>query len=283
MTNSYLKKKLLLLLVCVNIFVFGQSKDNVNLPEAKGKELSFYGTIDLFVTKNQEVFNENKIFVRYDDISNFILSKHDLPLPERRVLVYADRKTRYSFIDKLKQEIALVEKSLFLMTDSSDDTKRGYSIFLNSFLLKHKNNKTILTLEQEIKNEEFNKNVPPPPLPPLSLWHRSFAETIYSGEKGAIIKALTDYSYDVFRVLPNKRLEHNNSIISGKSIDKIIGSKDVIFLKFDKKILYEDYIYAIQEIKNSQRNLKEKNGGGPYLVEISFQIEHYLKNLNILF
>ncbi len=280
MHNYIKRKRLLILLISVSITMsgFGQPKTKISLPKG-GVERSFYGTIDFYITENQEVFSEDKRLLRYDDISNLIIMKNDIPLSERRVLLYADKNLSYSFIEKIKEEIAQVEKVLFLMTDSIAGTKKGYSIVLNSHLNRHKNIKTILTLEQEIKNQEFNESVLPPPFPPPNMWYHDFEDIIYSGKKEAIKKVLKEYSYDIIRVLPNKVLEHKEVAISSEQLKRIIKDNDILFLKFDDKSLYGDYIYAIQEIKKHQIKLKKEKENRAYLVDISLKLEKLLIGL----
>ncbi|OEJ99130.1 hypothetical protein A8C32_08115 [Flavivirga aquatica] len=253
-----------------------QSKEDINLPEG-GDDLSFYGTIEVFITKNQEVFNKEKKFNFYDDISNFILNKSKLPMLERRVLLYADNKVKYSFIDKIKQEIALVEKMLFLMTDTIEKPKKGYSIYLNSYLNRGKEQTSILTLEQDLKNEAFNSMVPPPPLPPPSMWYHEFEDILYSGKKEIIEDVLKKHSYKTLNVTSNKVLKYKQEIINNNDLTKVLKENDIVLLKFDKDIYYEDYIYAIQEIKK----LKSLEKSRTYIVEISYELENLLNKINV--
>ena len=186
--NKNIRLLLILIIFSRAISCFTQPKSEIDLPKG-GKELSFYGAIEFFITKNQEVYSENKRYKRYDDISNLILSKIDIPSLERRVLLYADKSLRYIFIDKIKQEIALVEKRLFLMTDTIGHVKKGQSIFLNSYLNRSKNVNSILTLEQDIKNQKLNKPILSSPLLPPKIWYHNFEDIIYSGKKEAIQNA----------------------------------------------------------------------------------------------
>ena len=276
------KKQLIFTLatICITLYSFGQSKEEIILPKG-GRNMSFYGTIEFYITKNQEVFNSNNRLQFYDDISNFILSKSTLPLPDRRVLLYADNAVKYSFIDKIKQEIALVEKALFLMTDNIDNPKKGYSIFLNSYLNKHKNIEIIHTLEQDTRNKEYNESATPPPFPPPNIWYHDFENTIYSGNKEEIIKALNKYSHDELVVSNNKTLKLKDKPIDEVSLIELFKQYEVLFLKFDYDILYEDYIHTIQEIKKVQQELYEKNEKKAYVIEVSFQLKKLFKNLKI--
>ncbi|WP_223552300.1 hypothetical protein [Aestuariivivens sp. NBU2969] len=273
-------KKILsvLILLILPISSFSQIKDSIALPEG-GKEVSFYATTNIYVTKNQNVSTDNKTFRYFDDISNSIINQFDYSNPPR-VLLYADKNTRFEFIERIKKEIALVDKKLYLMTDNIGNSSKGIPIYLNSLLGVHKNSSHILTLEQVLRNEKLNATkykYTPPPKPLPNVWYHDFENIIYSGNKKNIDSILEKKSYSSIRLKPEKNIAYNGKNIDLDLLKEIFTKNDIVFLKFDYHLIYDDYVFII----NQYSELKKLNKEAAYLIEIPYDLEYLLKDKQI--
>lgn len=118
------KMKYLLLLLLASKG-FAQPKDGIKLPKG-GKEIeikSLTNLYSLYITKNQEVYKDDRKLEYFQDINYTLLDqKNKIPEPwiPQMVLLYADAHTKYKFIDKIKSHITSTF-SLFYMTDNIDD------------------------------------------------------------------------------------------------------------------------------------------------------------------
>lgn len=273
------KSFLSLVIVIFTISVsFSQVNDSIELPKG-GKEVSFYATTNIYATKTQNISTDNKKFNYFDDISNSIMNQFDYS-SNPKVVLYADKHTRFEFIQKIKKEIALVNKIFYIMTDSTNNSKMGIPVYLNSFLGIHKNSAEILTLIQVKRNEEFNGNEHqylPPPKSLSSAWYHEFEEIIYSGNKSKIDSILKKYKYSTIKLKPQKKIIHNKQKVDSILMDKLLERNQIVFLKFDYDLVYDDYVFVINQYDQRKKLNKEM----AYLIEIPYELEFLLKNLNI--
>lgn len=274
-----MKKTLIILLfiICPVYLSFSQIRDSITLPEG-GKEVSFYATTNIYVTEDQRVSTDHKSFQYFDDISNSIINQFDYS-NRPRVLLYADKNTRFEFIEKIKKEIALVEKIFYIMTDSTTDSKRGIPVYLNS-LLDYKNSSDILTLDQVKKNEELNGNTyqyfpPPEPLP--SVWYHQFEEIIFSGNKVKIDSILKEYKHSTIKLKPQKEIFYKKEKVDSIVLNNLFENSQIVFLIFDYGLSYDDYVF----VRNKYNELKQTKKEIAYLIEIPYDLEYQLNSMNI--
>lgn len=277
-----LKHILLICCLCTNLTSTAQAKAPIDLPEG-GDEVSLYSAINLYVPKTQEVSTDGATFRYFDDISNSIINQQDLSTIQT-VALYADEETRFDFIQKVKEQVAMVKKNMLLVADSSETSLKGYKVWLNSFRNISKDPNDILTLEQVLYNEKMNSgplSMMPPPMPPPAMWYHIAESDIYSGEKDAIDRTLNTYSFAVVRLEKENQLFHQGAKLGREELSKLMASHELLFLVFSEGLLYKDYIHAIGEIQKTDRELRSGKQASAFLIEISEELEERIKDLGI--
>lgn len=275
-------KFIYIILIFISFKGFSQPKSNITLP--KGGDLmkfnSITGLYSIYITKNQEVYIDDRKLEYFQDINytyfNQLYKNSSFGFP--RVLLYADVDTPYRFISEVKDYIPSCLR-IFHMTDNIDDLKAAP--FTNCARYNELVLEEIYTLEEEISIQKLNDSLGPPPLPPPSMWYFNFAETMYSGNKEAINQALKKYSYTVLTVSTGKKLKLNNVLINQESLKKALKSNNIIFLKFDNKALYQDYISAIQLINKCLLELEKLDENSAFVLEFSNYLGKLFKSLEI--
>ncbi|MDP5156949.1 MAG: hypothetical protein NWQ07_00045 [Flaviramulus sp.] len=268
-----------LLIVLLTLKGFTQPKSEINLPNG-GKDIEIENLTSLFslyITKNQEVFNDDKRLEYFQDINYTFLNQlyKNISIGIPLVLIYADIKTPFKFISKIKQYIPN-RRPVFYMTENINDLiATGYSNYgsAKNFALEE-----ILTKEKEEENDLFEDEFE---FVPLNSWHIDFEEIMHSGKKEAITEALKRHSYSVLTISQDKTLMHSELFLNDESLKKLIKANQVLFLDFDENIFYEDYIDAIQKIKEHQIALEKNKEDKAYIVEVSLNLKNSLKEIGL--
>ncbi|OBX17593.1 hypothetical protein LX77_03719 [Gelidibacter algens] len=274
-------KNIFLLILLLTVKGFTQPKNEINLPKG-GKDIEIKSTkslYSLYLTKNQEVFNDDERLEYFQDVNYTFLSQFDknismgIPL----VLIYADVKTPFKFVSKVKSYIPN-HRWVFYMTENIEGLKA--TAFRNYGSAKYLDLEEILTAEEEenLLAEEFPFA---PPMPPPNWWFVDFEKKLFSGNKAAIQNALNEYSHSVLTVSQNKALKHDNIILNDESLKNFIQANQVLFLNFDDGIFYEDYIDAVQKIKNHQIALEKNEQDKAYIIEVSLNLKSQLEEMDI--
>jgi biopolymer transport protein ExbD len=270
-----------LLLVLLSFKVFAQPKNEINLPKG-GKDIEIKqltSLYSLYITKNQEVYNDDRKLDYYQDISytffNQLYKNASIGIP--LFMLYADVKTPFKFVSKVKQYIP-GHRWVFYMTENIEGLTatafRSYGSIKN-FVLDE-----ILTLEAE--NDLLIEEFPfAPPLPPPSMWYVDFEETLYSNDREAIQGSLNEYTHALITISQNKKLKHNDLVLDEVALGELVKKNKVLFLDFEENVFYEDYIDAIQKIKQYQIDLERNGEDKAYVVEVSLNLNNNLKALNI--
>ncbi|AXP81951.1 hypothetical protein CJ739_2886 [Mariniflexile rhizosphaerae] len=270
-----------LLIMLLALKGFTQPKNEINLPNG-GKDIeinNLTSLYSLYITKNQEVFNDDKKLEYFQDVNYTFLNQlnKNISMGIPLVLIYADIKTPFKFVSKIKQYIPN-HRWLFYMTENIEGLKA--TAFRNYGSAKNFGLEEILTMEEE--NDLLVEGFPfAPPLPPPSMWYNDFEDIIYSGKKEDINEVLKKHTHNTLKVSLNKTLTHKGKIIDSNNLKKILEETDVVFLKFDNDILYEDYIHVVQEINRILKQIEKLKESGAYVIEISFQLEELYMDLGI--
>lgn len=270
-----------LLITLLALKGFTQPKNEINLPNG-GKDIeinNLTSLYSLYITKNQEVFNDDKKLEYFQDVNYTFLNQlnKNISMGIPLVLIYADIKTPFKFVSKIKQYIPN-HRWLFYMTENIEGLKA--TAFRNYGSAKNFGLEEILTMEEE--NDLLVEGFPfAPPLPPPSMWYNDFEDIIYSGKKEDINEVLKKHTHNTLKVSLNKTLTHKGKIIDSNNLKKILEETDVVFLKFDNDILYEDYIHVVQEINRILKQIEKLKESGAYVIEISFQLEELYMDLGI--
>ena len=278
-----MKKYLFIILIIITSFGYGQPIDKIKLPKG-GTDINITKTVQmysLYITVNQEVYNDDKRLDYFKDINYSIQEQRnksvDFSFPQK-LFLYADKKVQYKFIDKIKGYF-VAPKWVYYMTDGIEQLKA------TTFWLNYGNQnleiEEIMTLEQDVKNEALNCEGPSLLMPPPMAWYHEFEDIIYSRNKESIDNVLKEHTHDVLQISKNKTINYKNKVINEDSLLKFFKNNEVLFLKFDGDILYEDYISAIQIIKDILNFLEKKQEKRAYVVEVSYELEIFLKRNNI--
>lgn len=165
------------------------------------------------------------------------------------------------------------------MTNSTANSKIGIPVYLNS-LEGYKNNSDIFTLDQVKRNEELNGNSYkyfPPPQPLPSVWYHQFEEIIYSGNKVKIDSILKEYKYSTIKLKPQKEILYKNELVDSIILNNLFENSHIVFLTFDYGLTYDDYVF----VRNQYNELKQKKKEIAYLIEIPYDLEYQLNDMNI--
>lgn len=271
-------KATLRLIACIGCVLtcFGQPKDKINIPKG-GEDIKiteFTNLFSLYITENQEVYNDHKRLMYFEYINYSLRTQRNSiePWMPLKVLLYADEKVYYKFIDKIKSHIP-VTTWLYYMTDNVEDL-RAISFRLNSRCKKSLLLEEIPTLEKDTSSiEETIEIIDAPEL--------QLEKDLYFGRKKAVKKTLNSLSNKTLIVSKNKTLL--NSIgenIDSEFLERLIKKNRVLFLKFDDAIFYEDYLHTIQKIKKIYNGL-DKGEQRAYVIEISYELEKIMKDKKI--
>jgi biopolymer transport protein ExbD len=258
---------------------FTQPKNEINLPNG-GKDIeinNLTSLYSLYITKNQEVFNDDKKLEYFQDVNYTFLNQlnKNISMGIPLVLVYADVKTPFKFVSKIKQYIPN-HRWVFYMTENIEGLKA--TAFRNYGSAKNFELEEILTMEEEndLLDEEFLFETLP-----INSWHFDFEKTMHSGNKEAIIEALNSYSHSVLTISQHKTVMHNELFLNDESLKKLIKANQVLFLDCDDDIFYEDYIDAIQKIKKHQITLEKNEEDKAYIIEVSLSLKKHFKEMDI--
>ncbi|KJD31326.1 hypothetical protein PW52_16725 [Tamlana sedimentorum] len=273
-------KYLLLLLLALK--GFSQPKDEIKLPKG-GKKIeikSLTNLYSLYITKNQEVYNDDKKLEYFQDINYTLLDqKNKIPEPwiAQKVLLYADAHTKYKFIDKIKSHITSTF-SLFYMTDNIYDLIATSFRFNNfskkSFLLEEINS---LQEEELIESSSITMDISDFANP----WWVELERDLYSDNKEVIQGAINQHNHTLITVSPNKALKHKDLLLNDNNLKALIKSNKVLYLDFDDNTYYEDYLDAIQKIKKHQIALEKKQEEKAYVIEVSINLKKHLNQMGV--
>ncbi|MDO4230048.1 MAG: hypothetical protein Q4C98_09555 [Capnocytophaga sp.] len=306
-----MKKKILgWSLYLLPFVVFAQTKYDIELPEGGREYEKSEWTVPLnfYITKKQAVFNEEgKQFVYLDDISNYCLSKYNVEeflSPQ----LFVDKNIRFSFVQKVIKQLASVRETSVSYMTQLPQSRQGCLVLHISSLYK-KDEEENRTLEQDIAsekdNEELNEEFSPPP-PPLPMGGQEVTESteedadflappsppplpsylqlrvgLYSQNEEVVKEVLQGNKYAVVYLLPNKQIKYLGQIITDNEIANLQKRNQMLLLRFDKELLYGDYIHSMQRIYKKGKEIEDRGENAAYPIELFSDLEEFLQEHNI--
>ncbi|TYA70176.1 hypothetical protein [Seonamhaeicola marinus] len=270
-----------LLILVFSFYGHTQPKEEIELPKG-GKEIEFKhltNLYSLYITKNQEVYNDGKKLQYFQDVGYTLQHQKNSIAPgvSFKTLIYADSKVYYSFIEKIKYQLAIDPRRVYFMTNDFYGFTGMYYRF-TSYYNQEIAIEKITTLEEDIFNaengEEFFVDI-------VNPWEFDFEKNLYEGKKKGVEKTLQEVKTEVIEVGKNKSINYKGAIINAGKLENLVTQNQIIFLKFAEGIYYEDYIYCIQEVKRIRTELRQKNKKGAYIIELSSKLINLLKENNI--
>jgi biopolymer transport protein ExbD len=274
---------------CVNLLV-AQPKQNIELPEG-GKDMNVQvGTqlYSLYVTENLEIYNDDTLLEYFEDISFNFLDQKNKAITEnllQNFILYADKKVPYQLIDLIKQEVSRVKNNIHYKTGNLEDLETVNKL-LEYNPYNYRELKSITALATQIKesnNAETEMvsvafmNMPPPPPP-------SLVEYLYWKDKSTVLEGLAlfnTYTYITFK--GSTILDSEGNVLNEKTLKQILPDKGLVFIRFDKKLLYGDYIKSTLLLDKVRKELNEDSQLQFRPFEASAELEVHFQNLEISF
>ena len=279
-----MKTVIITFLFCLSLSLNAQPKESIKLPEG-GKEMAIEEALQLFslyVTENQEVYNDGRKLEYFDDISYAIIDQKNKSIDEwvsQLVLLYADKNVRYSFIDAIKMEVAKAKNNIHYNTGNIEALES-----INKLLEYNPNNyrslNPIKTKTEDLDKEEIELvfMMSPPPPPP------SLVEYIYAVDKTMVEEGLSFFSTYTFITLKNdKILDSNGEPLDEQNLANLIPNEALLFIRYDKNLLYGDYIKSTLKLDEIRKKLKETKQIEFRPFEVSSELEAHFKKLAIPF
>ena len=279
-----MKTVIITFLFCLSLSLNAQPKESIKLPEG-GKEMAIEEALQLFslyVTENQEVYNDGRKLEYFDDISYSILDQKNKSIDEwtpQLVLLYADKNVKYSFIEAIKIEVAKAKNNIHYNTGNVEALET-----INKLLEYNPNNfkslHFIKSKEEELAEGEIESvfmMTPPPPPPSLVAY-------IYAVDKTMVEEGLNSFSTYTFVTLKNdKILDSNGEPLDEQNLANLIPNEALLFIRYDKNLLYGDYIKSTVKLDELRKKLKETKQIEFRPFEASSELEAHFKKLTIPF
>ncbi|MHA7056065.1 ExbD/TolR family protein [Aquimarina sp. M1] len=276
--------------VLLSTTLMAQPTDQIQLPTG-GEKINLKHTTPLlsfYVTKNQEVYLENKKLDFYEEIYYALEKKKHTELEELtpfiRILLYADKEVKYKTIDRIKSEIGAVFRTIYYQTGNIKDISEATPAILSGSL-KEKNTTPIISLEDQEKITSIKtSSLPLPPPPPPMFWHYELDPLLYSKRKKEIQLTLKQYTYTSLWINQNGNLIHKGKTISIKDssiLKGVLKENQIVFLRFDNDITYNYYMQTIQELRQISKSLEKSKEKRAWVTEISYDLENLYRKIEI--
>ncbi|WP_095069432.1 hypothetical protein [Tenacibaculum jejuense] len=288
-----MKKHIIFTVVSLLSFNISFSQiDSISLPKGGIDTFDFKKKHhSIYFTKDNEVFFNKKRIRFWDQLSSSILEEEREPKfnAVNDIVIYADKKSHYYDLQRIKSEIGKVWEGFFHYKSDSFTNNKCISIYVKNSYLK---NKTIgkgydIYFDKEIiytKNESLNSDIQPPKLKAIAesntffVWQTYFSEIIFNNNIKTIKEYLSKIDYATtsinhFSFDPLDPKEHNFEL------QKLINDKEVIFLEVTYSISYGAYFKGLSKIhKRRYKDLSHGDLKKPFLLEIPTPYIEYLKD-----
>lgn len=271
-----MKRYILILLV----FQISHSQTNLDLPisdyEIDYKYLTPISSI--YVYDNGEIYLEKEI-VKISELGKILFkTKSQFPFENQnsiQVHLLADKSTDFKVIDSIKTQISSARLNLYYRTNDIDDITKGINwrnhSSLNYIELPEENstndeNDIIIDLDFIITPIEIQIN-----------------EDLYNQNFDNVENILNSIKYANIRYLDNNYIKINSTEVKIKDQSKIleiISDFDVLFIRFQNKMTYNEYIETITTFKDVYRKLKAKKNREIPIFEISYDLETVMNKNN---
>lgn len=281
---------LMFLLLFVLQLLSAQPKQNIKLPDG-GKDMNVQVATQLYslyVTENLEIYNDDTLLEYFDDISFNFLDQKNKAITEnllQNVILYADKKVPYQFIDAFKQEVSRVKNNIHYKTGDLEDLETVNKLLeYNPYNYRELKSITALAAQIEESNNAETEmvsvsfmNVPPPPPP-------SLVEYLYGKDKLTVLEGLalfSTYTYITFK--GSTILDSEGNVLNEKRLKQTLPDKGLVFIRFDKKLLYGDYIKSTLLLDKVRTELNDNSQLQFRPFEASAELESHFQDLGISF
>ena len=288
-----MKIKILLIVLFACAICSGQTSD-MELPAYDGDYRSvstpYY---PIYILKTEEIILFN------DTISPADLSKalykgipnygSSFMIPKAQVHLIIDKDVAYETVDMVKSQSASTTASKLYFYYRASDEKRissrvkairypNHSSFFILNIPEHMLTQSDLIKRDSIKNT-IPSELPVPPRPYLLNTIRTVEQAIYSVQQNAIDEvlnaknciSLTLKSDGLYRGAGNR-----TALLEAEAIFDLFSKYDLVLLKFDKDLLYQDYFNYLIVLEAIQDRLKKVE-----IIELSKEITEIHKDAGI--
>ena len=262
------------------IFQISYSQSELNLPnsdyEIDYKSLTPISNI--YIYKNGEIFLENENIKILDLGKTLFEIKNKFPIEDQwsiQVHLLADKSTDFRIIDSVKTELSSARLNLYYRTNHLDDFTKG---------INWRNHSSLYYFELPEENTEFNENDIEIDIEfiqsPIEI---QINDELYKQNFEKARNLLSSIKYSNIRYFDKDYLKINDFKINIKDYPKIletISDYDVLFIRFQNKMSYNEYINLITTIKNVYKIFREKENREVPFFEISYDLESILQENN---
>ncbi len=269
-----------------------QNIDQISLPlktDNNGVWPTLNNVVTIYVTKDHEVYVDSIQITYWDNLMPAVLNIHRQlgmeTIYTTPVLFHIDRKAKYRFIDRVKEEVARVKNKFFLYKIGDTNNALVESNKIDGTIQK-KWIGPIPSKELEFAKWELTGSKLPDwleniePLPNDEL-KNSFAKYLYNGSLSDVNSILDRHPHILITLLPDKKYRYNGTVRNMddiSAVSNLVISGTLLLYTFDPELDYEDYIYFLKQKKriSLQRKAHYKTFGA--IVEISYSLESKMKD-----
>jgi len=307
-----MKNILLLIILSILNGKLNAQTQNIDLPEVDSEiGVIGYPYLDIYVTKEGRIIHDSDTINIYQLKERIYTPIKKSPFvaeySKKQIHIFADKDVNYEVIDAIKTEVSATNSSKYIVYRSNfNKKKKSDKKYVSPFNriekkgIKHKSPMSYysfmppkyLKTKKEIRerdsiNEAELKLFPDLASMPSSKLNNSkwitysTEEAIYSVQEEVINEALVDKKYKCYSIsnegfldIELRRIELNKTFL-----EKTLSNLDIVFLKYEKDLKYNNYIKFIEVLQELKPNFKNDNYAE--VIELSSQILALHKNYNI--
>src|SRR5690606_1458520 len=289
-------KNLILLFLLIGIETSAQLKIDLSDSEKKIKYKSVSTISSIYVLKDNTILLEKDTVFVYNIGKLISLDYFKAPTDVKmyyQVHLFADKSANYSLIDEIKTQLSSVYtiNRIYYQMGILEDITSGFAMDLHPSFFKLQPIEEKLTKVEQRISDSINSNlhfddfsIPPPPSP---AGYELFLikEKIYSIQKEVINEVLVDNNYTCITVTNEGVKFNNNKIEKFSNTDlfkKVLLENDLIFVRFDKELKYNQYIIYLNHLMKLSKECYETNNKYPQTIDLSFEILKLHQENNII-
>jgi len=271
-----MKKYLLILL----IFQISYSQSKLNLPTSDYEIIykSITPISNIYVYKNGDVFLEKEKRTILDLGRTLFETKNKFPIENQRYIqvhLLADKSTDFKIIDSIKSQISSSRLHLYYRTNHLEDITKG---------INWKNHNSLEYFKLQEKEDENNENLvffeAVRIKNPIEL---QINEDLYNLNLKKAKELIDKIKYANIRFLNKNEIRIKDTKVKIRDTQKIleiISNYDVLFIRFNNKMTYNNYISMITSIKDVFKILRKIESREIPIFEISYELEDELRKNN---
>lgn len=245
-----MKSKIIILLF-INSLCFGQNKYDINLPIAKFPIVHNTQPINILVDKNKNIFLEGKS-IKLNSVADSIMRiKSKMPLHQRNNLspnLYIDRNLKYTYVQKILNELSSAYIFIVVYSINSIDSKRGIKQNIPRPFLYKKYKENI----EESVGSTILEDVDLPGL----AWQPKIEQYLYQLKFNKAKEILKEKTFSIINFKSKNIVEIDKEKISLNQVNQIIEklrSKDILFVTYQESITYGEYIEILSKLRNREK------------------------------